>query len=38
MADFENRRAATFRVVSTGSAEGGRSQPGMQPSKGHKVG
>ena len=29
MSDFENRRAATFRVVSTGSAESGRSQPAM---------
>gem|GEM_PF-5396036 len=29
MAGFENRRAATIRVVSTGSAEDGRSQPAL---------
>ncbi len=29
MADFENRRAATFLVVSTGSAESCRSQARM---------
>jgi hypothetical protein len=29
MADFENRRAATFKVVSTGSAESRRSQARM---------
>ena len=29
MVTFENRRGATFLVVSTGSAEGRRLQPGM---------
>lgn len=31
MVAFENRSAATIQVVSTGSAEGCRSQPGMLP-------
>jgi hypothetical protein len=35
MVDFENRSAAYFRYVSTGSAESCRSQPGMGRDSAH---